>query len=74
MDKALLIEKELVDSLKFPKEEVLKTQEEIKKREATIQKALSLGNLDKVKVNIVFEDSEGRKMVNTTIWAMTEKI
>ena len=67
------IEKELISSLKFPKEEVLIDENEKKERQKTLEKALSLGNLDKVKVKIVFEDAEATKMVYTTIWAITDK-
>lgn len=68
-----LIEKETVESLYFPNTEVLQSFELIKTRDQQLNKAASLGNLDKFKVKIIFEDFDGRKMVNTTIWALTEK-
>lgn len=73
METPELVEKEVVDSLKFPSAEVLQDEAERKNREKTLEKALSLGNLDKVKVKIVFEDTVGLKMVHTTIWAISEK-
>lgn len=40
-------------------------------RITVLHHATSLGNLDQHKVNILFEDNEGVKRVNTTIWALT---
>ncbi|MFN7013266.1 MAG: hypothetical protein ACK4ON_03240 [Bacteroidia bacterium] len=69
----VLIEKEKISDLKFPSEEVLKTKEEIAQRRSDLEKATTLGNAYRGKINIIFEDSEGLKKVNTTIWATTEK-
>jgi hypothetical protein len=68
-----LIEKETVGGLKFPANEVLSDTNSIRHRITVLHHATSLGNLDQHKVNIVFEDTEGIKRVNTTIWALTEK-
>src|SRR4051812_11268050 len=68
----LLIDKDQVKNLRFPQMEVLPTPIEIARRKETLQRALILGNLDHNKVKIVFSDSEGLKMVETTIWAVTE--
>ena len=57
------IEKEEVAGLHFPKEEVL---------EADVNRAISLGNLEHYKVKIYFADDSGEKVVNTTIWAVTD--
>jgi hypothetical protein len=73
MEAVQLIEKEVVDTLKFPSTEVLEDPDLISERKSMLDKALSLGNLNKVKVKITFVDSESAKMVNTTIWAITEK-
>ncbi|MFY0675012.1 MAG: hypothetical protein JXQ87_16545 [Bacteroidia bacterium] len=73
MEAVQLIEKEDVDNLKFPSHEVLEGASLITERKKKLDKALSLGNLNKVKVKITFTDSESTKMVNTTIWAITEK-
>ena len=67
------IEKEAVDSLTFPRGEVLTTATEQESRAKNLRKATTLGNLNKFKVNIIFEDDEGMKTVYTTIWAITEK-
>lgn len=73
MEAVQLIEKEVRDTLKFPSTEVLEDHDLISERKSMLDKALSLGNLNKVKVKITFVDSESAKMVNTTIWAITEK-
>jgi hypothetical protein len=68
-----LIDKEKIADLKFPSEEVLKTKEEITQRRSDLEKATTLGNAYRGKIKIIFEDSEGLKKVETTIWATTEK-
>jgi uncharacterized protein (UPF0248 family) len=71
-EKPVLIEKETISTLKFPHDEVLKTPLEIAERTTKLRTATSLGNLEKHKVQIVFKDSEGLKMVHTTVWSITE--
>lgn len=68
-----LVEKEIIGQLKFPHTEVLFDKVAIQERVAALHHATSLGNLDHHKVNIYFEDAEGMKRVNTTIWAITDK-
>lgn len=68
----LIIEKEEVGALKFPASEVLSSPELIEQRAKQLNKALSLGNLDKIKVKIEFEDEKSIRVVHTTIWAVTE--
>lgn len=70
---AHLIEKEEVAQLKFPSDEVLTDEESKHVRAQRIHRATSLGNLEKYKVSIVFEDTTGLKKISTTIWAQTEK-
>lgn len=65
------IEKEDIKNLSFPKEEVLKTKEAQNSRAIILKRALSLGNLEHVKVEIIFQDSTGVKRVETTIWGLT---
>jgi uncharacterized protein (UPF0248 family) len=65
------IEKEKVATLKFPKEEVLKDANAIKERMHTLERGMTLGNLQKQKSRIYFKDNEGEKVVETTIWAVT---
>jgi uncharacterized protein (UPF0248 family) len=66
-------EKEALDGLVFPSEEVLLTKEERQILNKQLEQASTLGNLDKHKVHIRFEDSTGIKTIHTTIWALTEK-
>ncbi|MGB0430115.1 MAG: hypothetical protein ACPGLV_06540 [Bacteroidia bacterium] len=73
MESAKLVEKEIIETLKFPSGEVLVDDNKIETRKKELKKALSLGNLNKVKVKITFEDDECLKQVDTTIWAITEK-
>lgn len=67
-----LIDKELITSLNFPKSDVLDDKEDIKGRINDLDRALSLGNLEHVKIKIYFEDDMSRKMVETTIWGVTD--
>jgi uncharacterized protein (UPF0248 family) len=67
------IEKEMVRELRFPTGEVLHDQEQRHRRQAELDRALVLGNVDHNKVRIVFQDSEGTKEVQTTIWAVTDE-
>jgi len=69
---AILIDKDQVKDLRFPKMEVLSTTDEITRRKEELRRALVLGNVDHNKVRIIFSDTEGEKMVETTIWAVTE--
>ncbi len=62
------IDKEKIKDLKFLKEEVLETKEELEHRDEQLQKAMKLGNIEKYKVRIYFKDSESNKNVETTIW------
>ncbi|MBA0883638.1 hypothetical protein [Flavobacterium undicola] len=68
-----IIEKEDIASLKFPTIDVLDDDNEIKTRVSDINRALSLGNLEHSKIKIFFEDNESKKIVNTTVWAVTDK-
>ena len=68
-----LIDKELIASLNFPKSDVLEDKEDIAERRNDLDRALSLGNLEHVKIKIYFEDDMSKKMVETTIWGVTEE-
>lgn len=70
---AMIIDKEFVRDLSFPKDDVLASIEERRQRRMELDRALILGNVDHSKVNIFFSDSEGVKQVETTIWAVTEE-
>jgi len=67
------IEKEKIETLKFPTSEVLTDQDAIKERESELNRALSLGNLEHTKIKIYFEDDSSRKLVETTVWGVTDK-
>lgn len=67
-----LVEKETVKNMVFPREEVLKNQDSATERRSLLERATVLSNLYHNKVKIVFEDRDGSKMVDTTIWATTE--
>ena len=68
-----LIDKELITSLNFPKTDVLEDKEAILSRKNDLDRALSLGNLEHVKIQIYFEDDKSKKMVETTIWGVTDE-
>ncbi|MDI6051149.1 MAG: hypothetical protein V4589_12030 [Bacteroidota bacterium] len=68
-----IIDKEDIALLKFPTTDVLDDVEEIKTRISDINRALSLGNLEHSKIKIFFEDSESKKIVDTTVWGVTDK-
>lgn len=70
---AVPIEKEKISGLKFPYSDVLLDKDDIKIRSMNLERALKLGNLEHNKIKIVFEDSEGIKQVETTVWGVTDK-
>ena len=67
------IEKEKISTLIFPKNDVLEEDEDIKQRKSELTRALSLGNLEHSKIKIFFEDNESKKVVETTVWGITEE-
>lgn len=67
------IDKEKIESLKFPTNEVLTDQGAIKERETELNRALTLGNLEHTKIKIYFEDDLSKKIVETTVWGVTDK-
>lgn len=67
------IKKEDIKNLHFPKREVLSSKDQKNRRSIKLQNATRLGNIEHYKVKIIFEDSQGLKIVHTTIWATTEK-
>lgn len=69
----LSVNKEKISSFTFPKGDVLSGSEHIQKRRDDLEMATRLGNNYRRKVKIVFEDAEGVKQVETTIWAAMEK-
>jgi len=67
------IEKEMIENLRFPSSEVLTDPSKIKERTSELERALSLGNLEHSKIKIYFEDDNTCKIVETTVWAVTDK-
>jgi len=59
--------------LHFLKKDVLEEREDIARRKQELDRALSLGNLEQSKIKIFFEDDASKKMVETTIWGVTEE-
>ena len=68
-----LIDKEIIALLNFPKSDVLEDKDEISSRKNELDRALSLGNLEHVKIKIYFEDDTSKKVVETTIWGVTDE-
>ncbi len=68
-----IIEKENIEKLKFPKDEVLIDSHLISERSAELNRALALGNLENIKIKIFFQDDQSRKLVETTVWGVTDK-
>lgn len=68
-----LIDKESITHLNFPHIDVLKDKEEMIARINDLDRALSLGNLEHLKIKIYFEDDTSKKVVETTIWGVTEE-
>ncbi len=68
------IEKESIDSLKFPASDVLENSRDISQRHSDLNRALSLGNLEHGKTRIFFEDNQSKKVVETTVWGVTDNV
>jgi len=66
-------EKEQIEHLRFPAAEVLTDPSKIKEREISLQRALILGNRERGKSKIYFQTDEGFKVVETTVWGVTDK-
>lgn len=71
-DNFLTIEKEDIQTLKFPKTDVLQDEEAISQRINDLNRAQALGNLEHSKIKIFFEDDSSKKVVETTVWAVTD--
>ncbi len=68
-----LIEKEAIANMHFPDVDVLNSKEEKALRTADLNTAMSLGNLEHSKIRIYFEDDVSPKVVDTTVWGVTDK-
>lgn len=67
------VQKEEVNQLNFPNEEVLLSTDAIEKRRKDLEQAVVLGNTYKGKTKIVFESHDGVKQIDTHIWGLTDK-
>ena len=67
------VEKEDIPSLNFPGEAVERTENQIKLLKHKLSRSMILGNINRVKMKITFEDDECTKQVRTTIWAVGDK-
>ena len=67
------IAKENIHFLVFPNGEVLQDDYAIRQRFNDLYRAQALGNLEHSKIKIFFEDNASKRMVETTVWAVTDK-
>jgi Flp pilus assembly CpaE family ATPase len=66
------IEKEKIHSLQFPNTDVLEDKNAISQRGSELLRAQTLGNLEHSKIRIFFEDNHSKKVVETTVWGVTD--
>lgn len=71
-DNFLTIQKEDIRILKFPNKDVLEDKEAISQRLNDLNRGQALGNLEHSKIKIYFEDDLSKKVVETTVWAVTD--
>lgn len=64
-----MIPKERIPSLRFPRQPVPLSAEEHSEIQRKMEQATRLGNGEHGKCRILFQDDEGLKAVETTIWA-----
>lgn len=67
-----IVGKEAISGLKFPVVDVLEKTEQRQARLEKLKTALVLGNGFKHKVKITFKDSESMRVVETTVWFVSE--
>lgn len=67
------IEKECIQSLQFKNNEVLPDPMAQALRKQDLYRGMVLGNAYKGKVKIIFQSLTGINVVDTTIWATTDK-
>lgn len=51
---------------------MLQDKEAIQQRNNDLNRAQALGNLEHSKIKIFFEDNHSKKVVETTVWAVTD--
>jgi uncharacterized protein (UPF0248 family) len=65
---ATIIPKEHIPALRFPRQPVHLSDDQRSSILHGLQHAMRLGNAERGKCRIVFQDDEGLKAVETTIW------
>jgi hypothetical protein len=68
-----IVEKEHISDFEFPTSDVLDSTEKRIFRLKNLHSACEYGNIAQHKVEILFEDFEGKKKVETTLWEVSEK-
>lgn len=68
-----VIEKEAIPSLHFPQEPIDKSKDQLLILKKKLRRSMILGNVHRTKMRIIFEDEEGLKEVQTTIWAVGDR-
>lgn len=68
-----LIDKEAIANLQFPEADVLTTEQAKTERTSDLNRAMTLGNMEQTKIRIYFEDDKSLKLVDTTVWGITDK-
>lgn len=67
------VAKEKLTGLLFPADDVLPLYDQRAERKRLLQRALDFGNYAQYKVALLFEDAEGIKRVETTIWDLDDE-
>lgn len=67
----ITIEKEALEKVQFPTEEVLLNEHDKVNRMEALRRALWLGNTEKLKIKIWLEGKWKKYLVETTIWGLT---
>jgi hypothetical protein len=67
-----IIPKERIPMLRFPRQAIALPDEQRRDLTAMLHQATRLGNGEHGKCRIVFEDDEGRKAVETTVWTFDQ--
>ncbi len=71
-DTPKLVGKEEIENMKFPQQGIIRKKEELEALTRKLNEAMTLGNVHHSKIKIIFHDSEGLKVVETTIWVAGE--
>jgi hypothetical protein len=66
------VNKESIATSEFPSQDVLSAEDKAE-LVLELEKATKLGNMERSKIKIIFEDSDAVKQVETTVWATTDK-